>query len=219
MNAADSRWGGQDWNELILAAADALEAHVDELSQLDALVGDGDHGVNVTAAMRSIRKTLSTTENPLPGEVLMITGDGFLNEMGGAAGALFGSLFRAMGRSFGDVSETTVDHLIAALDKGVAVVMRRGRTRPGDKTMVDALAAAVVEAADIDATAVPLSDAMALMAKAARRGAEATTSMVASRGRAKYAADMAVGVQDPGATTVAVILEAWAATAIEGSIE
>lgn len=217
MSATASYLDGQDWKRLVLAAADAVEEQTDELSRLDAAVGDGDHGVNVATAMRYARNTLSASEDLLPGDVLKITAQGFLDEMGGAAGALFGSLFRTMGRSFGDAAETNTALIVASLGNGSETVMRRGQTRPGDKTMVDALAAATAAAADIDTDNASVSYAMAVMAEGARRGAESTTLMTASRGRAKYAGDKAVGVPDAGASTVAIILEAWAAAVLERS--
>lgn len=217
MSATASYLDGRDWKHMILTAADAVEEHTEELSRLDAAVGDGDHGVNVATAMRYARKVLSESADLAPGNVLRITARGFLDEMGGAAGALFGSLFKAMGRTFGDATETSAAQLVAALEKGSETVMRRGQTQPGDKTMVDALAAVMAAASDIDTDNTSISDAMMVMAEAARHGAESTTLMAASRGRAKYAGDKAIGVQDAGATTVAIILEAWASAAAERS--
>jgi len=206
---------GQDWKRLVLAAADAVDQHVDELSRLDAAVGDGDHGVNVAAAMRHARGELAGAAEPLPSDVLKILASGFLDEMGGAAGALFGSLFKVVGRTFGDATQTDAAHLAEALTGGVETVMRRGQTRPGDKTMVDALVPAAATAREAAEAELPIAEALSAVAAAARGGVESTTSMPASRGRAKYAGDKAIGVPDAGATTVAIILEAWAATATE----
>lgn len=206
---------GQDWRRMILAAADAVEAQVDELSRLDAAVGDGDHGVNVVTAFGFARSELAGAGDLLPGDVMKIVARGFLDEMGGAAGALFGSLFRVMGRSFGDANEIGTAQLAEALSGGVETVMRRGQTSPGDKTMVDALVPAAAAATESAESGVGVGDTLTAMAAAARTGAESTTSMPASRGRAKYAGDKAVGVPDAGATTVAIVLNAWAATIAE----
>lgn len=204
---------------MTIAAADAVDEAVKELSRLDAAVGDGDHGVNVVTALGYARSELIASGDLLPADVMKILARGFLDEMGGAAGALFGSLFRVMGRSFGDTQQIDTTQLAAALTGGVETVMRRGQTSPGDKTMVDALvpaAAAANEAAEAD---LGIGEALAAVAAAARRGAESTTSMPASRGRAKYAGDKAVGVADAGATTVAIVLEAWAASFAERNRE
>ncbi len=209
------RLDGGDWRTMVIAAADAVEQQVDELSRLDAAVGDGDHGVNVVTALRYARNELADSGDLLPGDVMKVLARGFLDEMGGAAGALFGSLFRVMGRSFGDTEATDTGQLAEALAGGVETVMRRGQTSPGDKTMVDALVPAAAAATDSAQEGVALVDALAAVGTAARNGAEATTAMPASRGRAKYAGDKAVGVPDAGATTVAIIFETWAASIAE----
>ena len=211
------RLGGADWQRLVIAAADSIDDHVDELSRLDAAVGDGDHGVNVATAMTYARREVAALNNPLPSEVLAVVALGFLDEMGGAAGALFGSFFRAAGRSFADATEITSLQLADAIDAGTAVVMRRGKAEPGDKTMVDALAAAAAAGRKAADEAIPVGAALAAIATAARQGAESTTAMTASRGRARYAEDKSIGIQDAGATTVALLCEAWALATKEGT--
>ncbi|MCP4306537.1 MAG: dihydroxyacetone kinase subunit L [bacterium] len=215
MTSNRTQLDGRDWKAMVIAAADAVEQQVDELSRLDAAVGDGDHGVNVVTAMSYARNELNTTDDPSPGDVMKILARGFLDEMGGAAGALFGSLFRVVGRGFRDADATDVTQLAEALGSGVETVMLRGQTSPGDKTMVDALVPAAAAATESAEAGADVKDALAAVAAAARSGVEATTSMPAFRGRAKYAGDKAVGVPDAGATTVAIIFETWAATIVE----
>lgn len=217
MTTSTHQLDGNALRRLVLAAADAIEANVDELSRLDAAVGDGDHGVNVVTAMRHARSGLSDLGEPTPADVLKVLSGGFLDAMGGAAGALFGSLFKTVARSLGPATEIGSAELADGLQKGVDVVIRRGGTQPGDKTMVDALCPAVAAANDAAAVNAPLSETLSLVAAAARSGAETTRDMTASRGRAQYAGQRAVGVQDAGATTVALIFEAWATAITEGS--
>lgn len=217
MNSTTTRLNGQAWKRLVLASADAVEEKAEELSRLDAAVGDGDHGVNVVTAMRHARSELTVAEDVLPGDVLKVLAQGFLDEMGGAAGALFGSLFKTAGRSFGDAPETDSAQLATALALGTETVIRRGRSQPGDKTMVDALVPAVDAANGAAREGVPIPGALAGIAVAARLGAAGTTQMAASRGRARYAGAQAIGIQDAGATTVAIIFEAWAAETAEES--
>jgi dihydroxyacetone kinase-like protein len=216
MTASLERLNGADWQRLVLAAADSLEEHADELSRLDAAVGDGDHGVNVSAAMVYARREVAALDNPLPGKVLAVVAVSFFDEMGGAAGALFGSFFKSASRSFGDAPAITTAQLADALEEGTEVVQRRGRSEPGDKTMVDALAAAAAAGRRGADEALPIRDALDAVAIAARRGAEATTAMTASRGRSRYAEGKSVGIQDAGATTVAILFEAWVSASKEG---
>lgn len=208
---------GADWQRLVLASANAVEAQVDELSRLDAAVGDGDHGVNVATAMGYTRRHVEQLDDPTPTEVMTVAATGFLDEMGGAAGALFGSFFRAVARSFKGETTTTPLQIADALEAGSAIVMRRGKAQPGDKTMVDALVPAATAArlaADDNAT---IAEAFDSVARAARRGAEATTAMTAALGRARYAEEKSVGIQDAGATSVAIIFEAWASASLDRS--
>jgi dihydroxyacetone kinase-like protein len=216
MTASLERLNGADWQRLVLAAADSLEEHVDELSRLDAAVGDGDHGVNVSRAMVYARREVAALDNPLPGEVMAVVAVSFFDEMGGAAGALFGSFFRSASRSFGGAPAITTTQLADALEGGTEVVQRRGRSEPGDKTMVDALAAAAAAGRRGADEALPIRDALDAVAIAARQGAEATTAMTASRGRSRYAEGKSVGIQDAGATTVAILFEAWVSASKEG---
>jgi dihydroxyacetone kinase-like protein len=215
MTAPIDHLSGADWQRLVVAAADALETHVDELSMLDAAVGDGDHGVNVSVAMAYTRREVSALNDPLPSEVLALVAVSFFDEMGGAAGALFGSFFRAASRTFSSAPVTSTEQFADAIEAGTEVVMRRGRTKSGDKTMVDALVPAAIAARQCADEALPIGDALDAAAVAARRGAEATTEMTASRGRSRYAEGKSVGIQDAGATTVAIVFEAWASASKE----
>ena len=206
---------GEDWRRMVLAAASAVEEAAPELSRLDAAVGDGDHGVNVATAMEAARRDIEALEDPSPADVVGTVAHGFLEAMGGAAGALFGSFFRKMARTFGDAAEITTEQLAAAIDAGADVVRTRGGAEPGDKTMVDALAAAQHAARDAVEAGRDVAATLEGVASAAARGARDTTDMVAARGRARYAEEKSRGIQDAGATTVAIILGAFAAAAKE----
>ncbi|NOY56392.1 MAG: DAK2 domain-containing protein, partial [Actinobacteria bacterium] len=95
MKLATDRLTGTDWQRLVVAAADVIDDHVEELSRLDAAVGDGDHGINVATALRHARRAVARLEDPTPSNVLSVVAGSFFEEMGGAAGALFGSFFRS----------------------------------------------------------------------------------------------------------------------------
>lgn len=217
MRTSPDRLTGADFQRMVMVAADSIDLHVDELSSLDGAVGDGDHGVNVATAMAFARRELTGRDDLLPSEVLSVVAGGFLDEMGGAAGALFGSFFRAAARSLGEATDIATAAFADALEAGTAVVMRRGKAEPGDKTMVDALVGAAEASRRAAEESIPVGDAMGSIAAAARRGAESTKQMTAARGRARYAEEKSIGVQDAGATTVALLCEAWAAASKEGT--
>ncbi|GBD84038.1 PTS-dependent dihydroxyacetone kinase, ADP-binding subunit DhaL [bacterium BMS3Abin02] len=213
MKVATDRLTGTDWQRLVIAAADVIDGHVDELSGLDAAVGDGDHGINVATALGHARREVAQLDDPTPMIVLSVAAGSFFEEMAGAAGALFGSFFRSFALSFAGCSAIGTAQLADAIEAGTEMVARRGKAHAGDKTMMDALVPAAEAGRAAAIADIPIAAALGATAVAARRGATSTTMMAASLGRARYAEDKSVGVQDPGATTVALIFEAWAAAA------
>jgi len=210
MSGAPDVLDGAAWQRLITAAAVRVVDNVDELSRLDAAVGDGDHGVNVSTALEYAKKEVAALSNPTPADVLRVTAVSFLDEMGGAAGALFGSFFLSMARVVKDHLSVGVATLADALEAGTEMVMKRGKATVGDKTMVDALAPAADAARASAVSGAPMEDALTEVAKAARAGVASTVSMKATLGRARYVGESSIGVQDAGATTVLLIFEAWA---------
>lgn len=219
MSVATESLTGTDWQRLVAATADAIDDHVDELSRLDAVAGDGDHGANVATAMTYARSAVAALRDPAPADVLAVMAGAFLDEMGGAAGALFGSFFRVAERGFAHHAAIDGAQLADAIQAGSDIVAKRGKAQPGDKTMLDALAPAAAAAriaADRGAT---ITETLVELATAARRGAESTAAMTAALGRARYAEDKSIGTQDPGATTVALVFEAWATAASDRSTE
>ena len=200
---------GEDWVRIIGAMAAAVAAQREQLAALDSLIGDGDHGANISAAMAAAATQVAQIDAPTPAAVLRITGRTVMDEMGGAAGVMFGSFFRGCARAVTDREALDVHDLARMLAAGLAEVQKRGQAQPGDKTMVDALAPAaqaMQAAADGDAS---LPVAVRQAADSARAGAEATAGMVARFGRAKHLGERAIGHQDAGATSVAVMLEGW----------
>ena len=182
----------------------------DELTRLDAAIGDTDHGADMrrglTAAAAALDGPAAGELPPLAGPHLTKVGMTLISTVGGASGPLFGTFFLRMGTALGD-QETPVA-LAAALRAGLEGVVQRGKAEAGDKTMYDALAPAVeaVEAASADGES--LAGALAAASKAADDGCAATVPLVARKGRASYLGERSVGHQDPGATTVSLFFRA-----------
>ena len=194
-----------------------IAAQADYLTQLDAAIGDGDHGTNMRRGFEAVGKALAGQGAQLPpGRLLILTGKTLVATVGGASGPLWGSAFRRAGRSLGDAETFGATELVGALDAAIEAVVELGAAAPGDKTMVDALmpAAAAMHAA-IDRGETP-DGAVAAAAAAAREGAEATVPMRARKGRASYLGERSIGHQDPGATSAAIILAALEA-AVRGT--
>lgn len=180
----------------------------DYLTELDAAIGDADHGSNMDRGMKAAVAALDQTQPATAGALLSKVGMTLVSTVGGASGPLFGTLFLRMGTSLGDAGQVGAEQVAAALRAGLDGVVARGKAEPGDKTMFDALAPAVdaLDAALADGS--DLAAALQRAGQAAAAGRDATTPMLARKGRASYLGERSVGHQDPGATSVALLLQA-----------
>jgi dihydroxyacetone kinase-like protein len=192
------------------AGAD-VRARSDYLTQLDAAIGDGDHGINMTRGFDAVDKAMAGQgDGMLPGRLLILAGKTLVSTVGGASGPLWGSALRRAGRALGDAEEFDGPQLALALDAAIDAIVELGAAAPGDKTMVDALVpASRALHAELDGGR-SLEQALAVAAHAAHEGAEATVPMQARKGRASYLGERSIGHQDPGATSAAIILAALA---------
>jgi dihydroxyacetone kinase-like protein len=189
------------------ACAAVIEREHHRLTELDAAIGDGDHGENLSRGFTAVVAGLDDTASP--GQLLTTAGTTLISVVGGASGPLFGSALRAAGRSMNG-AEVDADALGAALAAGLEAIHRLGGAVVGDKTIVDALSPAVDAYRAALARGGRLSAATAAAADAADEGALATVPLVAHKGRASYLGERAAGHQDPGATSTALLLRALA---------
>jgi phosphoenolpyruvate---glycerone phosphotransferase subunit DhaL len=187
-----------------------IEANKDRLTQLDSAIGDGDHGINMARGMRAALVKIEGFDDPDIGKLLKTVGMALVSSVGGAGGPLYGTLFMQMGSTLAGAAELTLQDWARALEAGVNGVRARGKAEPGDKTMLDALVAAVDalnEAVEQDAS---FAEALKRSAAAAEQGAADTIPLVARKGRASYLGERSAGHQDPGATSSHLLLESAA---------
>ena len=180
----------------------------DHLTELDAAIGDADHGSNMDRGMKAVVAALEASPPATAGALLSKVGMTLVSTVGGASGPLFGTLFLRIGSTLGDAETTSSSALAAALRAGLEGVVERGKAGPEDKTMYDALAPAVDALDEALAEGADLSAGLKRAQDAAAAGRDATIPMLARKGRASYLGERSVGHQDPGATTVALLLEA-----------
>jgi len=194
----------------IVSAAGVIEANRDHLTQLDAAIGDADHGINLARGFTAVLGALEAegAKVATPGAILTVTGNTLISKVGGASGPLYGVAFRRAGKALGDAADVDLPALSAALDAALAGVQQLGAAREGDKTMVDALAAATRAFSKAIAESASPDHALNTLAEAAQAGATATISMQALKGRASYLGPRSVGHEDPGAVSTALILGA-----------
>ena len=195
--------------QAIRAAALAIGEHKTELTALDREIGDGDHGENLARGFSAVLLKLDGDDLPgTPGGVLKLVATTLISTVGGASGPLFGTAFLRASTAVGDAAELDGAAVAAALAAARDGVIARGKAEPGDKTMVDALGAAVRSAQEAAGRGVPA--VLAAAADAAADAASATIPMQARTGRASYLGERSIGHADPGATSTAYILRALA---------
>ena len=205
----------------ILAAADAVEAAREPLCALDAAAGDGDHGMTMAIGARNVRKQLEGAPDD-PAQLLRRTALG-MGAVGGAIGPIYARALLAVAaevsdRPGGQVLE--VSDLRRCADAAASAVVTIGGAKAGDKTVLDALLPARDALVAAEALGASVAEASRGAAEAARLGAEATATMVATVGRASRLGERSRGQADAGATSLAIILDALArASAAEPSTE
>ncbi|TIT30132.1 MAG: dihydroxyacetone kinase subunit L [Mesorhizobium sp.] len=189
-----------DFSSLIAAAADTIAAHAEELTALDQAIGDGDHGLNMKRGFEAVRAEADAfAAKPLP-DALKAVGTKLVMTVGGASGPLFGTLFMALGKELPVAPDR--DGLTVALGKAIEAVAARGKSQPGQKTMLDVLQP-VYEALAQGKTGTEI-------ANVADKAADATVPMKALRGRASFLGDCSIGHMDAGARSTALLVRAVA---------
>jgi len=198
----------------IIAAAGAVEANRDELCRLDAGAGDGDHGLTMTLAARAVRQTLAGSPDTAAPELVAKLGSA-MSSVGGAAGPIYAAGLLAVSEALRPSSAgqpLTVAQLLACAEAAESAISALGHAKPGDKTILDALDPAVRALRDAQTAGSDIRDAVEAAAAAARAGAASSAELIAVVGRASRLGERSRGLADPGATSLAVIIEALAST-------
>jgi phosphoenolpyruvate---glycerone phosphotransferase subunit DhaL len=187
-----------------------LEAERDFLTQLDAAIGDADHGVNMHRGFTAVMARVADAEDATGGQLLKIAGRTFVSTVGGAAGPLYGTAFLQAGEVLGEHRSFGPRLLLEALRAALEGVQRVGAALVGDKTMVDALSPAL-GAFELELRmGGSLETASCGAREAAAEGMRGTIPLQARKGRASYLGPRSVGHQDPGATSTALMFAALA---------
>lgn len=185
-----------------------MRAERDHLIQLDAAIGDGDHGTNMVRGFEAVVQALDADSGAPPGKLLILAGRTLVSTVGGASGPLWGSALRSGGRLLGDQLTFEGSQLVDVLAAALAAIKDLGTAAVGDKTMVDALEPAVDTLRAQVHEGRQLDKALDAAAAAAEAGMRNTIPLQARKGRASYLGERSVGHQDPGATSTALIIRA-----------
>jgi dihydroxyacetone kinase-like protein len=204
-----SRDDALDW---IKACAEVLGENRDYLIQLDAAIGDADHGANMDRGFKAVLAKMPEITDKDIGTIFKTVGMTLLSTVGGAGGPLYGTFFLQAGMKTAGKMELSLSDWSTALEAALNGVIMRGKAELGDKTMVDALTPAVNSLKQAVEENQPIGSALSKSADAAKRGMEETIPLVARKGRASYLGERSAGHQDPGATSSFLILKAAADT-------
>lgn len=203
----ESRDAAQRIAALLGAVRDVIDEHADELGRIDAIAGDGDHGIGMKRGARAAAEEASAVVGLGAGArtVLASAADAWADRAGGTSGALWGVILRTLAAHVTDDARVSPEQLGAGLSAASDAVMAYGKAQVGDKTLVDALVPFAGKLAEGLAGGSDLPTAWEAAAKAATKAAEDTADLMPGKGRARSHGEKALGVPDPGAVSLALI--------------
>jgi dihydroxyacetone kinase-like protein len=192
--------------EVILAISDIIEEKKLFLTQLDAAIGDGDHGLNMAKGFNAAREKIENTAMETPGDILKAVGMALISKVGGAAGPLYGTAFLNASKAVAGKTELDLNDYQVMLEVALDGVKSRGKASVGEKTMVDAIEPALEALKKAIAEGASTREAMDKAVTAAEEGVAYTKTIIAKKGRASYLGERSIGHVDPGAMSSLVIL-------------
>jgi phosphoenolpyruvate---glycerone phosphotransferase subunit DhaL len=200
----------------ISAWIERYAAHIDEqkdyLTQLDAAIGDADHGANMHRGLKAVLAKKTDLQNTDIGALLKAVAMTLISTVGGASGALYGTFFLQASTMAVNRTELSPGEFGAVLEKGLAGIVLRGKAVVGDKTMIDALQPAIEAYKHSVESGETLEQALSKAVSAAEDGLKSTVPLVARKGRASYLGERSAGHPDPGATSTLILFRSAAET-------
>ncbi|RKF13161.1 dihydroxyacetone kinase subunit L [Alginatibacterium sediminis] len=190
------------------SCADIFAKERDYLTQLDADIGDADHGINMNRGFERVKDKITTIEDQDIGTIFKTTGMTLLSSVGGASGPLYGTFFIRAAAAGNGKQSIDLNDLCQIFSDGVDGVVARGKAQPGDKTMCDVWWTVVEALEKSKDEGQDLQQALVAMGEASEKGAAATIEMQAKKGRASYLGERSIGHQDPGATSSMMMVKA-----------
>lgn len=196
--------------EAIMAISSKIETEKDYLTELDNVIGDGDHGINMARGFQMVESKLPTLEGKDIGTILKTVGMTLVSTVGGSSGPLYGTAFMKAGMSMAGKTDISLSDFLTCLDVAIEGVKMRGKSTQGEKTMLDSMIPALHAMQEASGSAADTKAVFAAGIAAAKDGVEYTKTIIATKGRASYIGERSIGHQDPGATSFTDILEAIA---------
>jgi len=186
-----------------MAAFEKLDALIEEkkdfLTNLDAAIGDSDHGINMKRGTRRILEKMRDKDYEDCGELLRDVAMTFMSVVGGNVGPLYATFFMKVGQKLETAAEISTEELADAMLEGLAGIMSLGKSSVGDKTMVDVMDPAINAFKENASQGGEIAWNSAVAA--AEKGMESTIPLMSNRGRSSALGERSIGHQDPGATS------------------
>lgn len=195
----------EEAKEMFIHLSKEMVESKDLLTQADKAIGDGDHGVGMARGFEAVHQKLEGEAFTTIAELLKAIGMALMMSIGGAAGPVFGTLFRDGAKRLGGQHIFDSKTLSLMLLDGLQAVKERGGAKLGDKTVVDALEPAALKSKELSLA--PLDESLIAVTEAARQGMEKTKEMVATVGKATTLGERSLGHPDPGAVSTYLILK------------
>ena len=199
-----------DW---LMRCGEVFTQQRDFLTRLDTEIGDSDHGLNMNRGFNKVVEKLPSVADKDIGFILKNTGMTLLSSVGGASGPLFGTFFIRAAQSTNAKQSLDLAELHQMMQEGVEGVVMRGKAEPGDKTMCDVWWPVVESLGQSAEQQLSVAEALQRASERAEQAVESTTTMQARKGRASYLGERSIGHQDPGATSVMLMMKTLAAVA------
>ena len=191
--------------EWIEKTAAVMGANQEYLTQLDAAIGDADHGNNMDRGYKAALQQLSTEDDV--GAILKSVAMALISKVGGAAGPLYGTMFLQAANALTGKASLSGEDVELLLERSVDGIKMRGRAEQGEKTILDSLIPAYEAFREARRNGKDMVDCLEAATAAAEKGMEATIPLIAKKGRASYLGERSIGHQDPGATSTYLIVK------------
>ncbi|WP_167137384.1 dihydroxyacetone kinase family protein [Diaminobutyricimonas sp. TR449] len=205
----ESRLAAERLAAALAATRQVIDENADELGRMDAIAGDGDHGIGMKRGARAASETATAVLEQGAGAqtLLLHAGHAWSDRAGGTSGALWGVILRTIGAHLSDTDAASLTAIATGVSAAAQAVMDYGKASVGDKTLVDALVPFADTLAEQVQLGKPLADSWRAAAAAATEAAQATAGMMPGLGRARNHGEKSLGVPDPGAVSLALIAE------------
>lgn len=184
-----------------------IEDNRQYLTDLDAAIGDADHGINLDRGFKAVKEKAPQFLDKDIGTILKNVGMVLVSTVGGASGPLYGTFFMRMGNVVSGKNTLDENDIVAMFEAGLAGIKERGKAQAGDKTMIDAMEPALNELKKALSEGRGLKEAIGAAANAAYNGVLMTKDIAAKKGRASYLGERSIGHQDPGATSAYLMIK------------